>query len=193
MKHDPQVMAVAKRIVAYHEAGHAVANVLAFRHCALLPAPLPRAIIKDIAIFTEGTHLSGLCNGPGIYSTKWPERRIQEAFRDAMEWHIVTMMAGGVAETIHRGRKGKRDLLANAFFQEGADGDLDEINLVMQDLEILDGKKPSNAFWQRLAVRTRDCLLVHWLAVDALAQALVKAEYLPGREAESIIDTALPS
>jgi len=98
---------------AYHEAGHAVATVLAF-YTARHPNALPPQPVKSVSLSeaeeTPG-HWDGVCHGPQIYSTQWPDARIHVRFREAMEWQIVINQAGGVAEAIYRGERRKKHVM----------------------------------------------------------------------------------
>ena len=73
-------LAASKTAAAYHEAGHAVATILASR-TARLPTRPPERIIKFIEITVAGNNAqwSGLCFGPDIYAIQWPEGRIGRA------------------------------------------------------------------------------------------------------------------
>jgi hypothetical protein len=59
--------------IAHHEAGHAVATVLAFRNAAWLPNPPPPLPVRYIEIEeTTPGRWSGVCVSSSIYSAQWP-------------------------------------------------------------------------------------------------------------------------
>lgn len=172
-----------KSCTAYHEAGHAVAAVLAFRF-ACTPNTRPPLPVKIVNIFEEEAGWAGECFGPDIYSTAWPVERITHAWRDAMEWQIIINMAGPIAEAIYRGEKRKSDVLWFAVFYCGARQDVDEAGKVINDLRKLTGRNHGE---QRFAERARDLLLNHWPLVDAIAEALIRDHSVVGEEIEEMI------
>jgi hypothetical protein len=98
--------------IAHHEAGHAVATVLAFRTAAWLPKPLPPFLVRYVEI-TEDTpgQWNGSCVGTNIYSVAWDIACIAPPFRDLMQRQITIHLAGGIAEAIHRGERRKHEVL----------------------------------------------------------------------------------
>ena len=106
-----RAMASERAAVAYHEAGHAVANVLACRN-AQLP-PWDDLGVDSAEIVVDGEAWGGLCSGTTVYHAAYVTRLPSWDWRDAMEWQIVLDMAGGIAEAIHRGER-----RAEAFYNE---------------------------------------------------------------------------
>jgi hypothetical protein len=180
----------AKTAAAHHEAGHAVATMLAFR-TARLPMRPPERIIKFIEITAEGSNAQrgGLCFGPNIYAIEWPEARIDRAYRDVMEWQIVIDLAGGIAEAISRGERRKKEVFWFAVFNCACGDDLKNAAAILADLRKLTGHRYGE---RRFAERARDLLLANWPAVDALASALVGAERIEGDQVEKIVGPHLP-
>ena len=172
--------------IAYHEAGHAVATMLAFHAVQhRYPLPMPALPVKFVKLEEETLgRWSGLCYGPEIYSTIWPDQRIDHQWREAMEWQIVINFAGGIAEAIHRGEKRKRDLLWFVAFNCGTDGDLKHADEVLADLRKLTGRRYGE---QRFAERTLDLLMANWAAVAAVAAALADKHWIDGDELEEIL------
>jgi len=85
--------------IAYHEAGHAVATVLAFRHALWLPMPPPPLPVRYVEIVQRDGQWSGTTAAREIYSMKWhPSDVIKPRYRPLMEAQIVIELAGGVAE-----------------------------------------------------------------------------------------------
>jgi hypothetical protein len=71
---------------AHHEAGHAVATVLAFRDAKWLPAPRPPMPVRYVEI-TENSpgEWTGNCQSRDIYSTKWGIDCVAEPYRPLMK------------------------------------------------------------------------------------------------------------
>jgi hypothetical protein len=173
---------------AYHEAGHGVATLLGFRtvRSPMLPPPVP---VELMEVFTsENPHpylrIEGKCYGPSTYAPEWPKRRIANEWREAMEWHILIMQAGGIAEAIYRGERRKRDVLYFAILNCGCRSDHEQVTKTLADLRALTRRPQSE---QRFAERTRALLLRNWSAVRALAEALTEAKRLEGEQVEAII------
>jgi hypothetical protein len=182
-------LAASKTAAAYHEAGHAVATMLAFR-TARLPMRPPKRIIKFIEITAEGSNAQwgGLCFGPNIYAIEWPEGRIDWKYHEAMEWQIVIDLAGGIAEAISRGERRKKEIFWFAAFNCACGDDLKSAAAVLADLRKLTGHRYGE---RRFAERARDLLLANWSAVDALASALVDVERIDGDQVEKIVGRRL--
>jgi hypothetical protein len=175
---------VAKTAAAYHEAGHAVATLLAFR-TARLPMSPPKSIIKFVEIYIDGAaQWGGLCFGPNIYATQWPEGRINWKYRDAMEWQIVIDLAGGIAEAISRGERRKKEVFLFAACNCACDDDLKNAAAVLADLRKLTGRRYGG---RRFADRARNLLLASWPAVDVVASALVETNRMEGAQVERIV------
>jgi hypothetical protein len=164
---------------AYHESGHAVATVMAFRTAPWLPRSAPRLPVRYVEINDDGC---GNCFSSNIYKRSCIEPRYQPL----MEAQVVIELAGGTAEMIHRGEA--QMALAT---RRAMDVDLAKaIALLDGDRAKLTGDRaPLSPFIDR----TRVLLLEHWRAVDALAQALVEHRRIEGAEVEAIIAKRLPS
>jgi hypothetical protein len=166
-----------KAAIAYHEAGHAVATVLAFERVRSpnLPPPPP---IKHVSILEDAAgKWSGICFGPQVYTTQWPDTRIGGQWRDAMEWQLVIDAAGGIAEAIHRGERNKRDMMWFAIFNCGTDGDLENMEAILTDLRRLTGRRHTlQRFYERACVLLRE----HWAAVERIAAALIESDHVGG-------------
>ncbi|MGY3131991.1 hypothetical protein ACVWZM_002673 [Bradyrhizobium sp. USDA 4501] len=174
----------AKTAAAYHEAGHAVASMVAFR-TAKLPMRPPKRIIKFIEITAAGgTAWGGLCFGPDIYAIEWPEARIDPIYREAMEWQVVIDLAGGISEAISRGERRKKEVFYFATFNCACGDDLKSAAAVLADLRKLTGRQYGE---RRFAERARALLLANWAAVDALVSALIDAERIEGDQVEKIV------
>jgi hypothetical protein len=180
---------------SYHEAGHGVATLLGFR-TVRSPMPAPPIPVELIEIYTpEKPHpylrAEGKNYGISTYAPEWPaERRIAPEWREAMEWHIVIMLAGGIAEAIARGERRKRQVLPFAIAHCGCRTDRVQVAKTLDDLHVLTGRRYSE---QRFADRTRALLLAYWPAVRALAEALIEAKRLEGEQIEEIVKPYLSS
>ena len=122
----------ATATVAFHEAGHALASVLAFRAIGS-----GRRAIKYVEI-SEGEmpagQWSGSCHGPDIYSPAWPVARIAPQNRRKMEWQIVIDLAGPIAEAVARGERRKKYAGTFALFYCGSSEDFSHAGKVIADL-----------------------------------------------------------
>ena len=66
---------------AFHESGHAIATVLAFRNAAWPPKPLPRLPVRYIEITDATAGETGSCISADIHSMKWPIDCIAPRYR----------------------------------------------------------------------------------------------------------------
>ena len=171
---------------AYHESGHAVAVVLGFRGAAWLPFAPPPSPVRFVELTDSAAGCSGSCTAANIFSTRWSVRRVGQRYRDLMERQVAIHLAGGIAESIHRGVRGKEEILQFATRHCGTDEDLRLAAPVLADLRRVAGDGE-----QRLAERALASLLTHWPAVEALAQALIADRRIEGMCVEQIIDRSL--
>jgi hypothetical protein len=91
---------------AYHEAGHAVAAITAFKDAKWLPNPPPSPVVLSIEITDNEGQFLGNCTAMGIFSTKWPARCVSPRYADLMEAQVSIHLGGSIAEAIHRGVRG---------------------------------------------------------------------------------------
>ena len=176
-------------LAAHHEAGHAVAIVLAFRKATGLPKPPPPLLVRYVEI-TEDTpgQWGGCCVGPDIYSVRWPIACIAPRYRDLMERQITISLSGGCAEAIARGERRKSEVLRFATNHCSVDDDLTKARIVLADLFRLTGihRHP-----EHFVERTMVLLEEHWPAVEALASALIEHRRIEGDRIERIIDASI--
>jgi len=174
--------------VAYHEAGHAVANVLAWQY-ADHTDEVPERLLTRVDIFEPGLRFGGFCGGPPVYSTQWPaHERIHARWRSAMEWQIVFGMAGGIAEAVFRGELRQGKVYGFASANCGMKTDMAELSDVMDDLYLLTRRRHGP---QRFAVRTLRLVQAQWPAVEVLAKALQANNYINGDDAQQIVENNL--
>jgi hypothetical protein len=177
--------------IAYHEAGHAVAAVLAFRHCQR-PKPPPRQAVSyiEIAARKAGRHpVLGCCDNRPIYSTKWQaSRRIRPQWQEAMEWEIVINIAGGISEAIHCGESSQKAALWRAMISGSAFLDFVEIDRVLADLHELTGRRIERpAVYRRYAARAMKLLKANWNAVEAIVAVLIRDGRIDGAAIEQAV------
>ena len=170
-------------IVAFHEAGHAVVAWLAFRDMARAPAPVAVTSVEiDVGdtLRSETERRLGVCHS-ALSRMTW----------SMLEWDIVVNFAGGLAEAIHRGERNRRSALRIALAKCGMGIDLEAIKRRIAALRILtdfpdddDDRDAHRRFaWQALAL-----LKANWVAVEAIAAALIERRKLDGAEVEAIIN-----
>lgn len=173
--------------IAYHEAGHAVAYVLAYRNVHLPPLNPPPSVKHVSIVRQEDGKFGGLCFGSNVYRPEYAANLPQWPWQHAMEWQIMMNMAGGVAEAIHRGERRQRHVMWFALFDCGTESDLENAEKVLADLRELTGSRYD---LQRFVVQTLKLLLEHWPAVDALALRLIEARRVEGDELLRIVTEA---
>jgi len=178
MRHTPELAAAA-----YHESGHAVAIVTAFREAAWLPQPAPLMPVRFIEVSEDG---QGNCAGINIYSATWPIDVLVPRYRDLMERQVCIHLSGGISEAILCGVRGGREALRFAESSMGVD--LTKAEEVLRDIFRLTGYRVGP---QHYADRTLTMLLEHWSAIEALAEALIEDRRIEGRLVERIIDRSM--
>ena len=175
---------------AFHEAGHAVATVLAFRTAKWLPKPMPRLPVRYIEITDATAGETGSCISADIYSMKWDISVLVPRYRPLMEAQVVIELAGGIAEAIFRGVRSRHEVLAFAESNCEMDADLERAAPVLRDL----WRVTLYPFEPRDFVgRTLEMLLANWPAVEALAEALIEDGRIEGEDVERIIDRSMSS
>lgn len=122
MRHDELIAA------AYHEGGHALAIVLAFRDAAWLPHRAPLLPVRYVEVTADGC---GSCVGKDVYSTKWPVDVLVPKYRDLMERQITVHLSGGIAEAIYHGVRHGREALR--FAESSMDADLTKAEPVLRE------------------------------------------------------------
>src|SRR4029077_11474929 len=169
--------------IAYHEAGHAVANVLAYREAHLPKTSGPSVKYASLIREADGK-ASGICFGAQVWHPRYAVMCPDWDWADAMGWEIVSLMAGGVAEAIHRGERRQCEVMWFALFNCGTDGDLDDAEATLADLNRLTGRRYG---LQRFAVRALKLLLANWDAVETIAAVLIRDQFIGGAEIEQAV------
>jgi hypothetical protein len=170
-----------KAAYAYHEAGHAVAAVIAWSQVCtpINPPPLPVKFV-EIPINADGK-ITGLTYGPSVYTPTYAARLgflNKERFRDAMQWQITIDMAGGIAEAIHRGERNRRNMMWFALFNCGTEGDFVNAEAILAELCRLPPYRRHGL--RRYAERACDLLRANWGAVETIAAALIEHDRIEG-------------
>ena len=168
---------------AYHEAGHAVAIVLAFRTAPWLPHRAPSLPVRFVEITDDG---GGNCVGMSVYSMQWDIGVIKPRYRDLMERQVCIHLSGGISEAILSGVRGGREALR--FAEAHMDADLTKAEEVCRDIFRLTGYRVGP---QHYADRTLTMMLEHWPAVEALAEALIDERRIEGWQVEEIVADAM--
>ena len=198
--------AITPRIrAAYHEAGHAVAWVLAWRLVRLPPdaTPSPELPVKYVKVFKGETgRWFGFCSvRNSLYPIKQPkEIRIAEKWRDALEWEIIFSLAGGIAEAIFCGKTEGKTMATS--YQMAVYFAIDHCGMGSGDTK--EGEPPGdtecfltlrNDLWEmengsyaRPAQRTFTLIRKYWPAVEAIAEELMQSERIEGDRVEQIFD-----
>ena len=172
---------------AFHESGHAVATVWAFRDAKWLPKPPPALPVRYVEIIQNGRGWGGTCCGADIYSLKWPLDCIAERYRPLMEKQVCIHLAGGISEAVHLGIRNRHEVLRFAETHCGIDDDLVKASDVLRELFRLTGRHHDE---RHFAEPTLAMLLKNWPAVEALATVLVANRRIEGEVVELIIDHA---
>ena len=168
------------RIVAYHEAGHAVMTYLAKR-------PIARASIAGSTSGVGGAVFQAEKKDANMFST-----------RSEYEWQIKIAYAGKASELIKFGDASdgaSSDLTqaTNLIYAYVCRAGMDE-SLGMLDYEIIKSIDPLAMpikAMEELSIRlmkdARELLEKHYGAVEAVAQALIEHETMAGNDVEELI------
>ena len=192
--------------IARHEAGHAVAYVLAsldlFDNTLGCQYVEIRPGRTDFRIDSRGHgyHCHGVCETSKIYESWRAETtrllRDNERMRQflpsrirAAEWEIVACLAGPYAEWASRGCRGRDSLRWHTRWYGGADGDLEVVDAVFEDLCILTKRRASMT---RLRARARQLVFDYAEAIDALTSVLLERQQLEHTDVISVIASYLP-
>jgi len=101
-----------------------------------------------------------------------------------MEWEIHTLLAGPFARAAALGSQSKKNMRWDALLGGGAYDDYRAARAVLVDYNWAMRREYGMS---RFEDRTRDLVLAHWPAIDALALALLKSETLEHDAAYAIV------
>lgn len=194
------------RRAAVHEAAHAVAYVLACRALGLNGDKFARVQIRqDLSkplLGPDGDELEGwgvflvspLYTPPSCYAVSVEEVRDffsrmapAELTRrlNRMEWEIIQRLAGPIAEAVMFG-----ETYLFALAEGGGSVDFKNAEAVLDDYRAATKRKYGLT---RFVYRTRKIVVSAWVAIEALASALLESDVLTYDQAYPIIDCSLPA
>jgi cell division protease FtsH len=173
------------QIVAYHEAGHALAGVVACPEDGLHKVTIqPRGQAMGVAHFApeDDRHL---------HSRRYMEAQIVKGLGGRVAEEIIfgaeNVTGGAESDLVHVNRVAKRMVYrlglsddASLLVYDEAAGALSGDAQARMDAQV-------NAILQRLYADTREILTKHRPALEALAQALLQRETIDGAEAMEIL------
>lgn len=190
--------------VAVHEAGHAVAYILAHRaldrdyssfHRVFIRRDFSSPYIDDKNRVVDDC--SGMCEAPDLYAPgiglmvfyQEPEARpgLKLEMLAKMEWAILTSLAGPFAEVAARGVHSKANMRLTARFC-GGEADFEVAEAVLVDYKKTSGRRRCI---QHFEDRTRDLVLKSRPAIIALAKALLVRETLDYDDAYAVVEPFL--
>jgi ATP-dependent Zn protease len=179
------------KIVAYHEAGHALAGVVACPEDGLHKVTIqPRGQAMGVAHFAPDTDRH-------LHSRRYMQAQIIKGLGGRVAEELMfgadNVTGGAESDLIHVNRVARRMVYRLGMTD-------DKSLLVYDDADApLSGEAQSkmdqqvNALLQRLYEETRDILTRHQPALEALAQALLERETIEGEEAIRILaDAGVP-
>jgi cell division protease FtsH len=174
------------KIVAYHEAGHAIAGVVACPEDGLHKVTIqPRGKAMGVAHFApdDDRHL---------HSRRYLEAQIIKGLGGRVAEEIIfgadDITGGAESDLVHINRIARRMVYRLAMGESAG-------LLVYEDEAPLSARTQGKmdaevrAMLERLYARTRDILIAHQPALEALAQALLARETLDGVQALAILET----
>jgi hypothetical protein len=186
--------------VSHHEAGHAVASILAFRALGRSYPAFDRVFVRpDFSspyIDRKGRSIdcAGLCEGPNLYTPKIGllvfnmEPALQAEILQTMEWSMVISFAGPFAEAIAKGLRSRRDKRWTALFSSGAEEDYRQAEAVLADYKQASKRRYGLRHFEELAW---DLALKQQSAIAALASSLLSQLSLEYDQAHGIVSALL--
>ena len=166
---------------SYHESGHAIAIVAAFRDARWLPGPMPSPLIRSVEITEHSDgQWTGLTRAAGIYPQNSLDR-LTPRYAALAEASVMTHLAGGICEALALGER--HQVLQYARDHCGIGIDLQQCTGCADDLRRL-GLYDE----QQLVARTRRMLLANWVSIERVAEALTTHRRIDGHHVEAIID-----
>jgi cell division protease FtsH len=174
------------RIVAWHEAGHAVAGVVACPEDGLHKVTIqPRGRAMGVAHFSPD-------GDRNLHPKSYLEAQIIKALGGRVAEELVFgaehVTGGAESDLVHVNRIARRMIYRLGMAGNGSllvhddeAGALSADTQARMDAEV-------QAVLQRLYTRTREILVQHRPALDALAEALLERETLDGADALAVLD-----
>ena len=189
--------------VAVHEAGHAVAYILAHRALERDYPSFHRVFIRrDFSSpYIDGRNREvdciGMCEAPDLYIVgiglglfylepePWPG--CQNQILAKMEWAILTSLAGPFAESASRDARSRAGMRHTARLC-GSEDDYGSAEAVLLDFTKASKLRRRISHFED---RTRDLVLKSWPAIDALAKTLLVKETLNYDGAYAVVEPFL--
>lgn len=191
-------------LTSHHEAGHAVASLIAYRALRRDYAAFDRVFVRsDLSSpYTDrkgrSIDCTGACEGPDLYSpifglgmffmTPAPRETWRAEILQTMEWSMIISFAGPFAEAIARGSRSRRDKRWTALFACGAEADYDQAEAVVKDYKQASKQRYGLRHFEE---RAWDLALKQQPAITALASSLVNQLSLEYDQAYAIVSPLL--
>lgn len=186
--------------VSHHEAGHAVASILAFRALGRSYAAFERVLVRPdfrlpyVDRKGRSVDCSGLCEGADLYKPKIglcifnmvpaPRASWQAEILQTMEWSIIISFAGPYAEAIARGCRSRRDKRWTALFSCGAENDYAQAETVLADYKQASKRRYGLRHFEE---RAWNLVLLQQPSINALATTLADRLSVDYDQAEKIV------
>ena len=176
------------RIVAYHEAGHALAGVVACPEDGLHKVTIqPRGQAMGVAHFAPDTDRH-------LHSRRYMQAQIIKGLGGRVAEELVfgadNVTGGAESDLIHVNRVARRMIYRLGMGDDQALLVYDEAAAPLSGEAQARMDQQVNALLKRLYEETQDILTRHRPALEALAQALLERETIEGDEAVRILETA---
>jgi hypothetical protein len=186
--------------VAAHEAGHAVANILAHRALGRDYPSFDRIFIRRdfrspyIDQKNREVNCIGMCEGPALYTPgiglhvfhanplSRPTWRAE--ILTTMKWSIVISFAGPFAAAFSRNYRSRRDKRWTALLSCGASEDYRQAEAVLADYKEASKRRYGIRHFEE---RAWDLVGANQPAISALASKLLQYETLEYKEAHGIV------
>ncbi|HUP88143.1 MAG TPA: hypothetical protein VM100_02210, partial [Longimicrobiales bacterium] len=175
------------KTVAYHEAGHALAGVIACPEDGLHKVTIqPRGQAMGVAHFApeDDQHL---------HSRRYLEGQIVKGFGGRVAEEIMfgtdEVTGGAESDLVHVNRVARRMIYRLGMGEENGFLVYDEQTAPLSGDAQARMDAQVNALLQRLYAQTREIMLKHRPALEALAQALLDRETIDGPDAVEILRT----
>ncbi len=174
------------RTVAYHEAGHALAGVVACPEDGLHKVTIqPRGQAMGVAHFAPDTDRN-------LHSRRYMQAQIIKGLGGRVAEEIVfgpdNVTGGAESDLIHVNRVARRMIYRLGMSDDRGLLVYDEASAPLSAEAQAEMDRQVDALLRRLYDETRDILLRHRDALDALAQALLEHETLDGDVALRILN-----
>jgi hypothetical protein len=159
----------AKRTVAIHEAGHAVAAILhdiAFKHVTIVPADVVINSRPGVARCRPYNGHVKLKPVPARFSAE--ETKDSPASLDFWHRRLIVILAGPAAN---------KKLHPRAHWLGYAMADISDANHVIRDIQQCDGPV-ANAHYKYIEALATACIENNWKEIEAVAAALIEHDTL---------------